>query len=96
LTNAIRHAQAKHIRVELRPNDVSASLELSVEDDGCGVDLAKPAGFGTRGMRERVEGLGGHYAIESAPSRGTCVRIAVPLVEARDAAEVPHESGAPA
>jgi two-component system sensor histidine kinase UhpB len=96
LTNAIRHAEAKHIRVELRPDNVRASLELSVQDDGCGIDPVKPAGFGTRGMRERVEGLGGHYAVESSPSRGTCVRITVPLAEAREAVEVAHGRGAPA
>jgi two-component system sensor histidine kinase UhpB len=96
LTNAIRHAEAKHIRVGLRANDVGAALELSIEDDGCGLDPAKPAGFGIRGMRERVEGLGGHYAVESTPGRGTCVRIAIPLGEARAAADVRHGSGAPA
>lgn len=96
LTNSIRHAEAKHIRVELRPNDLKASLELSIADDGCGLDPAKPAGFGTRGMRERVEGLGGHYAVDSAPGHGTCVRITIPLAETRDAAEVTDGSGTPA
>jgi len=40
-----------------------------------------PAGFGTRGMKERVQGLGGRYSVESAPGRGTTVRITIPLAE---------------
>jgi two-component system sensor histidine kinase UhpB len=96
LTNAIRHAQARHIRIALHAKDAGACLELSITDDGCGFDPAKPAGFGTRGMRERVEGLGGHYVVESAPGRGTCIRIAIPLLEARDVAEVPPGRRPPA
>ena len=34
-------------------------------------------GFGLRGMRERVEALGGRFTIEN--SRGTCIRIAIAL-----------------
>jgi signal transduction histidine kinase len=51
-----------------------------VRDDGRGIDPAMPPGFGLRGMQERVHGLGGSYKVESASGRGTCVRIAVPIV----------------
>ena len=81
LTNAIRHADAKHVTVELDPVENGASLTLTVIDDGRGMSQPTPAGFGTRGMKERVEGLGGRYSVESEPGRGTRVRITIPLAE---------------
>ena len=61
--------------------DNAASLALTVTDDGRGMSRPMPAGFGTRGMKERVEGLGGRYSVESEPGRGTRVRITIPLAE---------------
>jgi two-component system sensor histidine kinase UhpB len=81
LTNAIRHAAAKHVTVTLDHLDNRASLALTVIDDGRGMSRPMPAGFGTRGMMERVQGLGGRYSVESAPGRGTTVRITIPLAE---------------
>jgi len=89
LTNAIRHAQAKHVNVDLSLVADEKELVLIVRDDGCGMQPGMPAGFGTRGMQERVEGLGGGYRIESEPGRGTCVRISIPLAEPRAADAVP-------
>jgi two-component system sensor histidine kinase UhpB len=77
LTNAIRHAQACAVGIELRER--GSQLELSVRDDGCGIDASAPAGFGLRGMQERVQGLGGSCRIEGASGQGTSVRIAIPL-----------------
>jgi two-component system sensor histidine kinase UhpB len=81
LTNAIRHAEAKHVTVKLDHSDNAASLALTVVDDGRGMSRPMPAGFGTRGMKERVEGLGGRYSVESALGRGTSVRITIPVAE---------------
>jgi two-component system sensor histidine kinase UhpB len=81
LTNAIRHAQAKHVTIDLgeaASDTGGAHLALTVRDDGRGIDPGAPMGFGIPGMRERVEGLGGHYTVESAASAGTCVRITIP------------------
>jgi two-component system, NarL family, sensor histidine kinase UhpB len=85
LTNAIRHAQASKVEVEIGETGAPAGastrgeLALTVRDDGRGIDPAAPPGFGMRGMQERVQGLGGSYKVESAGGRGTCVRIAIPL-----------------
>jgi signal transduction histidine kinase len=43
--------------------------------DGHGPD----GGLGLRGMRERVEALGGRLAVESAPGRGTTIAVTVPV-----------------
>ncbi len=83
LTNAIRHAQARRVTVELDHADAEARLALTVRDDGCGMAAGTAAGFGRRGMQERVEGLGGRYSVESETGRGTCVRITIPLLEPR-------------
>lgn len=81
LTNALRHAQAKRVTVDVNHAAATGQLVLTVRDDGCGMKSDARAGFGTRGMQERVEGLGGRYAVESEVGRGTCVRITIPLVE---------------
>jgi|SRR5215471_18262144 len=90
LTNAIRHAKASRIHVDLaEAGDASSPQEtrlaLTVEDDGCGIDPQARAGFGLQGMRERVQALGGECSVQGAPGGGTRVRIVIP-VRAGDAA----------
>jgi two-component system sensor histidine kinase UhpB len=79
LTNAVRHAQAKHVTVAIEVVSNDARLDLTIRDDGVGIDPAAPAGFGLRGMRERVQALGGRCAVEGAQGTGTCVRITIPV-----------------
>jgi signal transduction histidine kinase len=50
-----------------------------VRDDGFGIAADQAPGFGLRGMQERVQALGGEFAIEAGNGRGTCVRIVIPL-----------------
>jgi two-component system, NarL family, sensor histidine kinase UhpB len=77
LTNALRHAAPGF--VALRLSRVGDSAELVVRDDGRGFDAhAATPGYGLAGMRERVEGLGGHVVIDSRPGAGTTVRITLP------------------
>jgi two-component system sensor histidine kinase UhpB len=54
-------------------------LELTVRDDGFGIAADQTPGFGLRGMQERVQALGGEFAIEAGNGCGTCVRIVIPL-----------------
>ncbi|HEY2530692.1 MAG TPA: ATP-binding protein [Xanthobacteraceae bacterium] len=91
LTNAIRHARAKHVSIELCGVDSETELKLDVRDDGCGIPADTPPGFGIRGMQQRVEGLGGRYSVDSVAGRGTCVRITIPLADPRSAAAHPAE-----
>jgi signal transduction histidine kinase len=80
VTNAITHASAPHIWVEL--NYSGKSLRLTVRDDGAGMDpeaaLAKTGHWGLRGMKERVKQLGGDFTLESAPGQGTRLEVSVP------------------
>jgi two-component system, NarL family, sensor histidine kinase UhpB len=93
LTNAVRHAQARQITIELHA-EAKRRLALSVRDDGCGIHPGKIAGFGMRGMQERVEGLGGRYTIESEAGNGTCVHVTLPLAEIVNVAASPDSRGA--
>ena len=83
LTNAIRHARATRIRVDLAEAGDASSLQgtrlaLTVEDDGCGIDPHAPAGFGLQGMRERAARIGAKLDVVSAPGSGTEVALSVP------------------
>ena len=60
---------------------VNNCIVLSQEDDGCGFDPAHvPSGhLGLMMMRERAEAAGGRLQIESAPGRGTTIRVSFAL-----------------
>lgn len=78
LTNVARHADAEHVRLTLDAQD--RLLALRVADDGRGMETPSGAQLnGIRGMRERAVLVGAQLAIESAPGRGTVVRLSVPL-----------------
>jgi signal transduction histidine kinase len=79
ISNGMKHARAKTIRLELdyRPDKVT----LTVRDDGIGFDPAHlPAGkhFGLLGLRERTVQAGGTLEVMSAPGRGTEVKVCIP------------------
>jgi len=79
VTNVVRHAEARRCNVSLRRNDALCTLEVA--DDGCGA--AGPEGNGLRGMRERLEALGGSLRLLS--SNGTRLIIDLPLASAATA-----------
>lgn len=72
VTNVVRHAQAT--RCVMRFVTFDGKTSLVVEDDGRGGIRAE--GNGLRGMRERIEALGGRFAIDG--SRGTRLTIELP------------------
>jgi len=79
LTNIGRHARAKRAWVMLRIED--GTVQLEVEDDGCGIDpgdIAKSRSLGLKGMRERALYLGGGCEVSRAPRGGTRLRLRVP------------------
>jgi len=77
MTNSVRHAQAKHVKVELRL-DID-NLKVSVTDDGIGLKANVIRGFGLIGMRERVSALGGRIAFDTEEGHGLQVRVLIPL-----------------
>ena len=81
LSNVARHSGASKVEAKYRPgNDV---VILSICDNGCGLPEGHtPAStsFGIRGMRERVEQMGGQIKFDSPPSGGLCVTVQLPRV----------------
>jgi signal transduction histidine kinase len=80
LSNIIRHAQAKTVKLELVGDDGHCIVTLT--DDGHGFD-ARSSRFrwshGLMGMRQRVEAFGGRLDIESQVGGGTRVRVEIPI-----------------
>jgi len=80
LTNIVKHAYAKNIKIKLiNEND---KLKLSVNDDGVGMDtkkLTQRLGLGLIGMRERVQSLDGTFSYETSPDFGFRILIHIPL-----------------
>jgi signal transduction histidine kinase len=81
LTNSLRHSAAREIalRIERRAGAENALL-ICVEDDGGGdaTQVAKSAGFGLAGLRERVAAVGGSLSIARA-THGLSVAATIPL-----------------
>ena len=82
LTNVRKHAKATAASVEVRRRD--GKLLLTVRDDGVGIAQGlRSRGvfprFGLATMRERVESIGGTFAIDSTAGAGTTVTAEVPL-----------------
>jgi len=78
LTNAVKHAEAETLTVEISERD--AEVAVSVRDDGTGFgrERLRDGGFGLIGMEERVQLVGGRLEIDSTPGTGTAVRAWLP------------------
>ena len=86
INNVVKHAEAKHVSVQLEFTD--ERISLLVQDDGKGFDVTaftrtedRTACLGLVGMTERATLLGGNVTMQSEPGRGTQVRVEIPIVE---------------
>ncbi len=81
LNNAIKHAKADEIDVDLRLSD--SRLLLVVSDNGQGLTNAATKGIlnghGLHNMRERARLLNGVFRLASEPNEGTRVTVTIPL-----------------
>jgi two-component system sensor histidine kinase UhpB len=93
LSNAARHAEAEHVRVELVRRD--GAIELTVADDGRGFTFDEGGkGLGIGGMRERALLVGGELRIVSRPGAGTRVELRVPISEGDEHSNAERAVGA--
>jgi PAS domain S-box-containing protein len=86
LGNVMRHAAAGSVAIVLSRSD--SRLITVVEDDGQGFEpaaVATAGGVGLHSMRERARLAGGEVSIESAPGRGTLLRLDIPCAALRPA-----------
>lgn len=74
VTNVIKHASANNLWVGLSQSE--AGWELSVRDDGKGCSTVKP-GNGLKGMRERLEDVGGQLSMASTAGGGFALHALV-------------------
>jgi PAS domain S-box-containing protein len=82
INNAIKHARASQITVQLIQED--ERIQLIIEDDGCGMNGVESNGYksmrhGLGNMRDRAEIMGGKLIIESDSNRGTLVIAEAPV-----------------
>jgi glucose-6-phosphate-specific signal transduction histidine kinase len=75
LTNAVKHASASQVTVDVSADD--KLLRLSVIDDGMG-GAVPGGGSGLIGLKDRVEALGGHIHLTSRHRRGTTLAAEIP------------------
>jgi signal transduction histidine kinase len=81
LANSFKHAGSASKQVLV--TGARGFVDVEIRDDGVGFDAGANTGVATLGlvgMRERVELLGGTFAVESATGEGTIVRARLPLV----------------
>ena len=89
LTNVVRHAAARHVRIEVHKN--AETVDVTVTDDGRGFQSdegrergsLRPSteglhGFGLSSMSERARIIGGRVVVTSSPGSGTTVQVTIP------------------
>ena len=82
LANVARHAHAQNAQVSIL--DLNGTIRMDITDDGVGFEVdgqscaVKTIRLGLLGMKERTEMIGGSFCIESAPGKGTTIRIELP------------------
>jgi signal transduction histidine kinase len=78
LNNVAKYAEASSAEIELAQQD--GHLRFVVRDDGVGFDSAASSyGTGLQGMADRLDAIGGSFAITSKPGGGTTVTGRVPV-----------------
>jgi two-component system NarL family sensor kinase len=86
VNNAIRHARARHIIVQVFTFE--KEIRLSVMDDGVGFDFDavmenKQGGLGLRNIESRLNVVNGHVTFDVAPGRGSQIHVQVHLYDAQ-------------
>jgi two-component system sensor histidine kinase DegS len=80
ILNAVRHSRATELRLTL--TSTAEGCQASLRDNGVGFDPAAIEGsshYGLKSMRGRIEKIGGAIRLDSAPGKGTEIKITVPF-----------------
>ncbi|OFI38424.1 two-component sensor histidine kinase [Arthrobacter sp. SW1] len=95
--NVLQHAHAQTASATL--GYLPHSVTLDIYDDGRGfapdatAGHTRDGGYGLRAMRQRVEQLGGTFAVESAPGEGTVIGVEIPLFHTAESEHSEAEGG---
>lgn len=85
LTNILKHAKAKNVKIGLLLE--KREITFTIEDDGVGFDAdaffkeVNAGKLGLRGMRERVDLLNGKFSLQSKLKNGTKINVTFPIIE---------------
>jgi signal transduction histidine kinase len=99
-TNIARYSAAAHASIAIRCE--GNMVQVSIQDDGIGFDVAEALSrnrLGLVGIGERADMLGGTFAIDSSPGRGTALMVEIPVAPAGEkredagSAEIPLPEG---
>lgn len=80
ILNAVRHSRATELHLSL--TKTRNGCEARLRDNGAGFDVAATQGsnhYGLKGMRERIQKIGGELSLDTAPGKGTEIKITVPF-----------------
>jgi len=87
LSNIAKHSKAEWVDLSLQKD--GNDIELTIADDGVGMDLdyilqtSTAKSLGLTGMKERAELTGGSFSLETIPGEGTTVRVVWPVETSR-------------
>ncbi len=80
LTNALKHARATEVQLELACTD--DECQITITDNGLGFDpqgTLRTGASGLKNMRTRMEEMKGGFELHSEPGKGTTVRLSFPI-----------------
>ena len=77
LTNCARHAHAKRVEIGVRYDQ--NTIDLSIADDGVGIDPTRARGMGLIGIEERVRELHGSFHVGARQPHGTALHATIPV-----------------
>ncbi|MGH7794245.1 MAG: sensor histidine kinase [Candidatus Binatia bacterium] len=80
ILNAVRHSRATELHLALAAT--AEGCEARLRDNGVGFEAAASPGsshYGLKGMKERIQKIGGEFVLDTAPGKGTEIRITVPF-----------------
>jgi signal transduction histidine kinase len=80
LTNAAKHADAKHIHIECR--EEPHAVRIVIADDGRGIDpdaRSRPDSLGLLGLKERLSAAGGALLVSNVKPSGALIEATIPV-----------------
>jgi signal transduction histidine kinase len=81
LLNGYRHANGVNQQVRIHYDNTCVHVEITDGGQGFDIEAIPDHGhLGIKGMRERIEVLGGDFKLYSAPGNGTVIRVGLPLI----------------
>ena len=80
ILNAVRHSRATELHLSL--TKTANGCQARLRDNGEGFDAGSTEGsthYGLKGMRERIRKVGGEFALQTAPGKGTEIKLTIPF-----------------